>query len=1208
MQWRKHLILAAVLLMALSMAAGAYHTEAATQVSSQAIVLTQKTSVGGKLFFVIDVQKLRQSYPQAVAVNVFMDTNAFASIGSTSVPLIYDSQYYVENGVNLTVPYPEHLKLDTSGVGENLLIVSMQLPADNSWWAKVSEMTGVDYASASTVYLKIQIDQNTVAVMDGHFSLSNNTLIGKYQISDTKFSYTGFNATWYGGPATTNETTGSIQLFHADGTPLNLTNGDASWIKYQVEAYNANNIPRYLFNITITPSGVVYNNSQMFYNTNATYVNTSTSQVKFSLQTLQDFPVNVTGTETKGGVEFPYSEFQELLYTVQISPIEDEHYNNSFNSANDIVIVNLTTTSYLNLTLVDTNTVFAMGELSNGITGMLTYYTYNSTADEFENPAATPASYSVDYVFNQTSDQAYVVYLVNWNEAPPLKIYPSVVLNYNETHIVEGTDAILGNQMNPGDLFIITGHNLPYPANFSTVCLAGWNGENFTIFSTEVYTPGTNSQVNSDGTLTATVYVANHPYGGKMFYPILRVNVTGTLYRTWVDDAQGMNIYPYVTAEYLDNGGYWNTVDGEQLAPGDYILIKGYGFITTEDLTPFVSYDTSNITNALHALITLTNVQGLDTNGDGMIDAYKVTNDTTGEIALVVKLPADINMTKLASGFVFGLKGSGDNVGFSNVTADSVAYGVGNDKVFLWPYGDNVARFFGNTTSLEVFSYLNDLTVYPYEAYEYIQGVEKSNVMAYVEIVGFPMYDNGAVDVNLEDGIFYKVTSFNATDLVQGYKELAIKVPTLPSDYYYAYVNESNSTSYYYDQYSSYALNISCIIGYKVSGSSAYQILTGTVTARPGANVTFIGYGLDANSPVEIDSLVPSLSTSLASTTTDDYGTFNTTLSTSYLLQLTGRDSGVFQLELYSSPCSQTFSLIISEKPLFKISVKADPNAFVGQTIYVSVKLLLQYKTEEVPMLSQPESVAKFQYLTLWFIYGSGDVDVVNITDLSTAPVVYVNPETSEIVVSYVINHQPANDVLVVDALAGASIFGGYFNSIATDHAVVSVDTALNNLLLDAKTLAGEAKTAADNAASAAQQAASAANDAKTAASNAASAAQQAASAAKNAVSAAQQAASAANDAKTAASNAASAAQQAATVAQQAATAASNAQKSASDAAQKVTQVGDNLAKNIQDVSSKVDAVGNKAASGIKTYGLINMILIIITLIVALYLVAKMKP
>ena len=1175
-------MLAAVLLLALSMAAGAYHTEAATQVSSQAIVLTQQTSVGGKLFFVIDVQQLRQSYPQAVAVNVFMDTNAFASIGSTSVPLIYDSQYYVENGVNLTVPYPEHLKLDTSGVGENLLIVSLQLPADNSWWAKASEMTGVNYASASSVYLKIQIDQNTVAVMDGHFSMSNNTLVGKYQISNTKFSYTGFNATWYGGPATTNETTGSIQLFHADGTPLNLTNGDASWVKYQVEAYNANNIPRYLFNITITPSGVVYNSSQMFYNTNATYVNTSTSQVKFSLQTLQDFPVNVTGTETKGGVEFPYSEFQELLYTVQISPILDEHYNNSFDAANDIVIVNLTTTSYLNLTLVDTNTVFAMGELSNGVTGTLTYYTYNSTADEFENPDATPASYSVDYVFNQTSDQAYVVYLINWNEAPSLKVYPSVVLNLNETHITMGTDAILGNQMNPGDLFVVTGHNLPYPANFSTVCLAGWDGENFTVFSTDVYTPGTNSQVNSDGTLTATVYVANHPYGGKEFYPILRVNVTGTLYRTWVDDAQGMNIYPYVTAEYLDNGGYWNTVDGQQLAPGDYILIKGYGFITTEDLTPFVSYDTSNITNALHALITLTDVQGLDTNGDGMIDAYKVTNDTTGEIALVVKLPADINVTKLASGFVFGLKGSGDNVGFSNVTADSVAYGVsvGNEKVFLWPYGDNVARFFGNTTSLDIFSYLNDLTVYPYEAYEYIQGVEKSDVMAYVEIIGFSIFDNATVDVNLEDGVFYKVTSFNATDLVQGYKELAIKVPTLPGDYYYAYVNESNSTSYYDDQYSSYALNISCIIGYKVSGSSAYQMLTGTVTARPGANVTFIGYGLDANSPVEIDSLVPSLSSPLVSTTTDDYGTFNATLSTSYLLQLTGRDSGVFQLELYSSPCSQTFSLIISEKPLFKISVKADPNAFVGQTIYVSVKLLLQYKTEEVPMLSQPESVAKFQYLTLWFIYGSGDVDVVNITDLSTAPVVYVNPETSEIVVSYVINHQPANDVLVVDALAGASIFGGYFNSVATDHAVVSVDTALNNLLLDAKTLAGEAKTAADNAASAAQQAATAASGAKTAASNAASAAQQAVSAA----------------------------QQAASAAQNAATAASNAQKSASDAAQKVTQVGDNLAKNIQDVSSKVDAVGNKAASGIKTYGLINMILIIITLIVALYLVAKMKP
>ncbi len=1162
-------MLAAVLIIALSMAAGAYHTEAATQVSSQAIVLTQKTSVGGKLFFVIDVQKLRQSYPQAVAVNVFMDTDPGAAITSTSVPLIYNGGTY--NGIE--APYQEYLKLDTSGIGENLLIVSLELPSSNAWWATVAQKTGVNYADASSVYLKIQIDQNTVAVMDGHFSISNNTLVGTYSISDTKFSYTGFNATWYGGPATVTSTTGSIQLKHGDGTPLNLTNGDASWVKYQI--YVTNGHETYLlFNVTETPTGATNSTpSDMFAYTDILYHNESTSQVKFALLSLLNFPVTPTGTEIKGGVPFAYSEFQQLLYSVKISPISDEKYDNSFNSTTDIVIVNLTSTSYLNLTLEDTNSVFTMGEIGlDGVTGTLTYYTYNSTADEFQKPSATE-NFTVDYVFNQTSDKAYEVYIVKWNEAPTLKVYPSLTLDLNITTVV-GTGTIVGSQMNPGDIFTVTGHNLPASANFSSVCLSYWNTGSKTFEVWKAIDQGHDAQVNSDGTLTATAEVPAHWYGGETFYPILKVNMTGTMYRTWITKSNGMQIFPYTEAYYLDTDGMFYPVDGADLAPGDYILIKGYGFITSEDLTPFVSYDLTNATTALKSMITLSDIQGLDTNGDGMIDALLVKDDATGNISLVVRLPADINTTKLSSGFKFGLKGTEDNVGFSLDTGNSVIYDGSTDKIFVWPYGDNVARFFANTTTLEVTSNLNDVTVYPYKAYEYISGISEGNVKFVVEIIGFPEYYNSTLDINLDGPVFYKLISLSATsDLVQGYKELTFEVPTLPNGLYMIYANESN-TSTGFDDTSMYGVNITCVIGYRLSGSESYELLTGTITARPGANITFIGFGLDPNAWTKVYSDVPYLSTPLASTTTDDNGTFNTTLSTTYMLQIFGRDSGVFQMKVKTYPygCSQRFTLIISEKPLFEISVKTDPNAFVGDTIYVSVKFLLKYKTDVVPMLSQPSDVAKLEYLELWFIYGPSDVKQIKITDLNTAPVVYVNPETSEVVVAYVIDHQPENGNLVVDALAKASIFGGYFQSTATDHAVVSVDTELANMVNNAATAAGEAKTAAENAANAAQQAATAASDAKTAASNAATAAQKAATAAQNA-----------------------------------ANAATAAQKSADSAAQKITSVGDSLSKQIKDVSSKIDTA-NSAAGSAKTYSLVNTILIIITLLVAIYLVAKMKP
>ncbi len=1169
MNWRKQLMLVAVLIIALSMATGAYHTEAATQVNSQAIVLTQKTSVGGKLFFVIDVQKLRQSYPQAVAVNIFMDTDPGAAITSTSVPLIYSGGTY--NGIK--APYHEYLKLDTSGIGENLLIVSLELPSSNSWWANVSQETGVNYAEASSVYLKVQIDQNTVAVMDGHFSISNNTLVGTYKIGDTKFSYTGFNATWYGGPATSTSTTGCIKLTHGDGTPFNLTNGDADWIKYQVFVSNGHE-SYLLFNITETPTGATNDTpSDIFAYTDILYHNESTSQVKFALLSLLDFPVTPTGTEIKGGIPFAYSEFQQLLYSVKISPISDERYDNSFNSTTDIVIVNLTSTSYLNLTLEDTNSVFTMGEIGlDGVTGTLSYYTYNSTADEFQRPSASE-NYTVDYVFNQTSDKAYEVYIVKWSEAPALKIYPSLTLDINITTVI-GTGTIVGSQMNPGDIFTVTGHNLPSGANFTSLCLAYWNTGSNTFEKWGTIDQGHDAQVNSDGTLTATAEVPAHWYGGKTFYPILKVNVTGTLYRTWITKSNSMQIFPYTEASYLDMDGMFYPVDGADLAPGDYILIKGYGFITTEDLTPFVSFDLTNVTTALKSMITLSDIQGLDTDGDGMMDVLFVKDDATGNISVVVRLPANINTTKLSSGFKFGLKGTENNVGFSLDTGNSVVYDGSTDKIFVWPYGNDVARFFANTTTLEVTSNLDDVVVYPYKAYEYINGLSEVNAKFIVEIVGFPEYYNSTLDINLDGPVFYKLISLNATsDLVQGYKELAFEVPALPNGLYLVYANESN-TSTGFDDTSMYGVNITCVIGYRLSGSETYELLTGTITARPGANITFIGFGLDPNAWTRVYSDVPYLSTPLASTKTDEKGIFNTTMSTTYMLQIFGRDSGVFQMKVktYPTGCTQRFTLIISEKPLFEISVKADPNAFVGDTIYVSVKFLLKYKTDVVPMLSQSSDVAKLEYLELWFIYGPSDVKQIKITDLNMAPVVYVNPETSEVVVAYVIDHQPENGNLVVDALAKASIFGGYFQSTATDHAVVSVDTELANMVNNAATAAGEAKTAAENAASAAQQAATAASDAKTAAQNAATAAQKAATAAQNAA-----------DAATAA------------------------QKSADNAKQTLTSAIDSLNKQINELTSKIDTA-NSAAGSAKTYSLVNTILIIITLLVAIYLVAKMKP
>ncbi len=1152
MEARKALMLLAVLLIALGMASGAYTAKAA-QITSTAIVLTQKTSTGGKLFFIIDVNKLRSSYPQAVAVNIFMDTDPLSQITNTSVPLIVagGSSY---NGI--PVPYNEPLALDTSGTGENLLIVSVDLPRDNSWWKTVEEKTGINYANATNIRLKIQVDPNTVAVMDGAFSITNNTLVGTYAYKNTDLSYTAFDSSWYGGPTTTNNATATIQLFHGDGTPVNLTNGDTPWINYQVIADNGHETYT-LFTANLTTTGVSTPSTDMFQNVATTY-NTSTSQVNVTLGLLGDFSATPTSTVNASGVVFPVSEFNQY-FNVTLPPISDAYYPNNFTDtggSTDYIVINVTSTNYLNLSLVDTNTVFAQGTLSaNGITGDLEYYTYNATANAF-------GSYSVDYVFNQTHNKEYEIYIVLWKTEPPsIKVYPSIdILATDPTQT--GYDAPLVTQMNPGDTFIVEGHNLPATANFSSICLAYWDGTGFQIWPIE--NTSTVYPVGNDGTIYVNAVITDHWYGGKTFYPIIRVNMSGTMYRTWFNASDNIKIYPYVEAYYLDNNVNFADIDGAALAPGDYILIKGHGFITTEDLTPFIAYGTN-----LTSKVSLTDIQGLDVNGDGVADTLLVKNDTTGDIALVVKIPANVNMS--ITNFKFGLAGSGDNVGYSNKTAFDIEVSTTTEKVFIWKY--EAARFAANTTTLTITPLAGDIPVYPYEAYEYISGISENEVLVTVEAIGIESYANASVTIYMESsstGDTINVTTFSPSEFVQGYKEVTFKVPSTYNDFYYVYLNESNSSItpkiVYADNYL-YGVNVSCIVGYRVGDAGLYIEFepNALIAANPGATVYFIGFGLDANADGNITSVLPPLPNALATFTTTANGELNTSLSTSDILQLTGRDYGMFQLKLATSPCSAQFTLMISEKPLFKIDVETDNNAFVGDMIYVAVKLKLVYATEEVPMLTQSQDVASLQYITLWFIYGPGDVDVVNITSLTAPNVVYVNKETSEVVISYTVDHEPLTDELVVDALAAAKIFGGYFTSTASDHAVISIDTTLARKLIDIGNTATAAKSAAENAASAASQAASAAS--------------QAASAASDAANAASKAASDAAAAKSAAENAAS----------------------------KVDAASSTLSKSISDLSSKIDDVNNVAASA-KTFSLANSILIIITLLVALFLVVRMRP
>ncbi|MCE4606003.1 MAG: methyl-accepting chemotaxis protein [Desulfurococcales archaeon] len=1046
MQWKKQIVLAAVLLIALSMAAGAYHTEAATtsrtEINTQAFVLTQKTSIGGKIFFVINVQKLRQSYPQAIAVNIFMDTDPFAQITSTSVPLISNGEY---NGI--TPPYNEHLKLDTAGASENYLIVSAELPSSNAWWAKVNQATGQDYTDGSTpVYLKIQIDQNTVAVMDGSFTVSNTTIIGKYQITNKQLSYTGFNATWYGGPETANTTNIVIQLLHPDGTPINMTNGEAKWIDYNVTMTNGYETYKLFdINATNTTSGdsEIINAASDVFNipSNITILSADsnafineTSQLNLTTGYLYDFPVTPTGNEGM----FPVSEFREY-YDVKISPLADEHYNSSFDSSNSVVTINITESTYLNITLTDSSTVFSQGTIgADGETGTLGYYTYNGTSGDF-------GSYSMNYVFNETSDEAYVVYNIIWNPAVPdnITVYPSIELSNPDPTVVGGSDHILGAQMNPGDKFEVTGHNLPSSAALNAICLAYWNGTAFETWNTS-YTGG--PTVNSVGIITGIVTIPDHWYGGETFYPIIKVNDTGTMVRTWVDAAQGLKIYPYVNASYLEYNGSWHGIDGEKLAPGDYILIKGYGFITTENLKPVITYDLSNLTMALSHIISVDNKVGLDTNGDGHIDAYLVKNDTLGKIALVIKLPTDINETLLSNEFKFGLLGTGDNVGLSLTNASKVVNDKDTAKVFIWPDDSSYARFHADTTtSLQITSTRHNLTVYPYPAHV-INGVTDNETHVVVEIIGFPMWENATLTVNMTStSINITLDQFNATDLTQGYKELTYEVPETYHNDLGILVNETNGNPTYTIEKQSYNnITINCIIGYKTGASAAYEKLTGgaVISSKPGDVIVFIGYGLINNTNGNITSLVPSLASPLVDVITDANGSFNVTLNTTELLQLTGRQSGVYKLKIFSEPCTVEFTLSLGAKPLFKISVKADDNAFVGDTIFVAIKLVYVLDNQQYSALNNND--VTLEGLTVWFIYGSGDVDNVSVTSLSSPPVVYVNKETGEIVITYTITHQPATDGLVIDALAKANIYGLY-DVYSTDHTVVSVDTALNN-------------------------------------------------------------------------------------------------------------------------------------------------------------------
>ena len=538
-----------------------------------------------------------------------------------------------------------------------------------------------------------------------------------------------------------------------------------------------------------------------------------------------------------------------------------------------------------------------------------------------------------------------------------IEIFPSVeYVNFTDNTIAN----TIGDQINPNDYIALKIHNYPANSDKILVRIHRYNAgkETFSPFIlvnlTGVYTTSATGEADLNFTLPEA------PYGGLSYGFVVCVSdsygmmrglpaINTTSHETFVTP-----IKPYIEVyAATDDGTFRNTIAGPT-APGDYLLVKGHGFLQEQ----------INLTaKTTDLLATLFDVNELATFG-----AYNTINVfSNGTFIAIAQIPGNAWLKDPTKPFLIVATG-----------ASSTDYGwhVGQMVFALGDNADGVQKVYVNPIPVVVnatygYIHLGLSPAYPYPA----TWEAKSSREFTVEAIGLDPVDFGTVNVTIKTSSVEYMIATNVTP-VHGYFKLEnVPVPIATrGDYNITVYNMTDAT--YKEQTPFPELIIRQTAALEDPLTHEFKK---TVTIMGIIDVNVTGYGWPANVPMEWDinelAMLGYQNFSVktfdksAQVSTDKNGYFYGLLQISLYINT----PGVYHIVLHphgQPDVNYIDTLNIGTAPSLVAKVDTAKTKLVGD--YVDVWILVKFSNNE---LATPEKVSEVKV----FVYAYTNAGLVSV-------------------------------------------------------------------------------------------------------------------------------------------------------------------------------------------------------------------------------------
>lgn len=552
--------------------------------------------------------------------------------------------------------------------------------------------------------------------------------------------------------------------------------------------------------------------------------------------------------------------------------------------------------------------------------------------------------------------------LVNNFTVPDMKL----TLSYSETIEIYPSVGFVGltddpdtpsGQANVGDQVTLEIHNYPAGSSAILVRIFRYDEASDSFSSLTMLNLTGSFTTASDGSATITFNLPAQPYGGLSYtFTVCVFDSTGALIRglpatnTTSNSILLLTIYPYLKAyAALPDGTFRTTIAGPT-APGDYILVKGYGFLQ-ENINL-----TGNLASNLASV--LFDVEELVSYGaSGHINVFP-----NGSFVAIAKIPStawtDNNFSIVANGATATDVGTHSGVFYFDLGNDI----DGVEKVYVNPVPVIKAM---NDTYIE----LGISPAYPYPA----TWEDEASRIFTVEAIGLDANVYQTVNVNLTGSPANVVIAANETP-TNGYLLLEdIPVPVVPYGDYNVTVYNASTNQKVTTAFPQVHVRATAALQDPLTGN-----WTKTVSIIGITDVNVTGYGWPASVPMEWDInelkmlgyenfTIKTLDKS-AQAYTDEHGYFIGLLETSLYITT----PGMYHITIHpeNSNITDIVTLNIGTAPALLAIVDTAKTKVTGD--YVDVWILVKFSNEE---LATPDKVSEVRV----YVYAYTDAGLISV-------------------------------------------------------------------------------------------------------------------------------------------------------------------------------------------------------------------------------------